>query len=535
MRGKKGMALRAFAVLGITLFGAVTAFAQLSGQLSGVIEAGTYTVEGEISVEAGDSLIIEAGTVFNFQGHYKFIIEGWLFAEGTETDSITFTAADTSEGWHGIRFLDAPDSSRLSYCVLHYGRATGNYPDPDVNGGAIYCDNSSPTITGCTISDNTADNYGGGIYCRDSSSPTITDCTISGNTAVEGGGIYCYSSDPAISYCTISGNTADNGGGIYCHGSSPSISDCTISGNTAPYGGGVYCFYNSNVTIENCTISNNTGSGIFCGYPSSTFANCTISNNTGSGIYCFESSPTIANCTISGNTANWSGGGINCYFYSSPTIENCTISDNMADMYGGGIYCYENSSPTGLNNIIWANSAPTGSQISIESGSFSCTYSDIQDTLWPGTGNINADPLFYSTTGDSAYYLIEGSPCIDAGDPTSPLDPDSTIADMGAYYFDQSLGVEEQPGLQPNLFSLSSYPNPFNPSTALSYQLQASSHVNLTIYDIQGREVASLVNGHSSLGYHEVVWNAEGLASGLYFAKLVVDGRLEVRKMVLVK
>ena len=165
----------------------MAALGQLSGPLSGVIEAGNYTVIGEISVEAGDSLTIEPGTVFNFQGHYKFIINGWLFAEGTESDSIIFTAADTSEGWHGIRFFDAPDNSRLKYCFLQYGLAAGLWPDDC--GGGIYCINSSPTIENCTIVGNIADFVGGGIYCYESS-PTIDNCTISGNSALYyGGGI----------------------------------------------------------------------------------------------------------------------------------------------------------------------------------------------------------------------------------------------------------------------------------------------------------------------------------------------------------
>jgi hypothetical protein len=50
--------------------------------------------------------------------------------------------------------------------------------------------------------------------------------------------------------------------------------------------------------------------------------------------------------------------------------------------------------------------------------------------------NLQLDPMYYSTFGDSAYYLTANSPCIDAGDPLSPLDPDSTVADIGAYYFD---------------------------------------------------------------------------------------------------
>jgi hypothetical protein len=57
--------------------------------------------------------------------------------------------------------------------------------------------------------------------------------------------------------------------------------------------------------------------------------------------------------------------------------------------------------------------------------------------------NIFLNPQFYTTMGDSAFYLTEDSPCIDAGDPASPLDPDSTIADIGAYFFDQRTFVQD--------------------------------------------------------------------------------------------
>jgi parallel beta-helix repeat protein len=78
-------------------------------------------------------------------------------------------------------------------------------------------------MTNCTISNNSATNYGGGIYC-DESSPTITNCTISGNLASNGGGIFCALSSPQITNCTISGNLATSyGGGICCYYYSPRI------------------------------------------------------------------------------------------------------------------------------------------------------------------------------------------------------------------------------------------------------------------------------------------------------------------------
>jgi parallel beta-helix repeat protein/predicted outer membrane repeat protein len=102
-------------------------------------------------------------------------------------------------------------------------------------------EDSGSVLDGFTIK-NGSTNFGGGIYCEDSS-PSITNCTITGNTVSSyGGGFYCTYSSPIITNCTITGNTADYGGGIYCYYSSPPITNCTITGNTAShYGGGIYC------------------------------------------------------------------------------------------------------------------------------------------------------------------------------------------------------------------------------------------------------------------------------------------------------
>lgn len=86
------------------------------------------------------------------------------------------------------------------------------------------------------------------------------------------------------------------------------------------------------------------------------------------------------------------------------------------------------------------------------------------------------------------------------------------------------------------------YPNPFNPTTEIRYQISEVSgqisearQVRLTVHDLLGREVAVLVNEERSPGIHTVAWNAAGMASGQYFARLVVDGRVQVRSMVLLK
>lgn len=93
-------------------------------------------------------------------------------------------------------------------------------------------------------------------------------------------------------------------------------------------------------------------------------------------------------------------------------------------------------------------------------------------------------------------------------------------------------------GIEETAFATTLYepnPNPFNSSTAISFELQAASEVRLSVYDIAGREVRSLVDGHLSSGYHEINFDGSELASGVYFVMLVAEGVNQVRKLLLVK
>ena len=133
-------------------------------------------------------------------------------------------------------------------------------------------------------------------------------------------------------------------------------------------------------------------------------------------------------------------------------------------------------------------------------------------------------------------HLQETSPCIDAGDPELPLDPDNTIADQGALFYDQGLGVNGLEAVMPSQFALNpAFPNPFNPETVIGYQLPAFSFVNLSVYDVTGKLVAELVNGSRVAGSHEVIFNAVNLPSGLYIYRLDTGDFTAVGKMVLMK
>ena len=82
---------------------------------------------------------------------------------------------------------------------------------------------------------------------------------------------------------------------------------------------------------------------------------------------------------------------------------------------------------------------------------------------------------------------------------------------------------------------LQNYPNPFNPTTKIRFDLPRQSHVRLTVYDLLGREVTTLVDGVISAGVHEATLSTANLASGVYFYCLNADRFVQTRKMVLQK
>jgi hypothetical protein len=91
-------------------------------------------------------------------------------------------------------------------------------------------------------------------------------------------------------------------------------------------------------------------------------------------------------------------------------------------------------------------------------------------------------------------------------------------------------------GTLPEAYALEqNYPNPFNPTTTISYTLPHASSVSLRVFDVLGREVATLVNGDITAGKHEVPFDAKGLASGTYMYKLTSGDYTQVKKMMVVK
>jgi len=101
----------------------------------------------------------------------------------------------------------------------------------------------------------------------------------------------------------------------------------------------------------------------------------------------------------------------------------------------------------------------------------------------------------------------------------------------GVNWIDQTTGKT-----YPDKFSLSqNYPNPFNPSTAIGYQLSAISDVELSIYNLLGQKIATLISEKQNAGVHQVEWDASGFSSGVYYYQIKAGEFHEIKKMVLLR
>jgi predicted outer membrane repeat protein len=427
------------AVLTVLIF-PVTAFSDtvVSGDQSGVWTPGgsPYLVTGEIVVPAGLSLTIEPGVEVNFQGHYKFTVNGYLQALGTEADSIYFTTDDQTTGWGGLR-IDSDDVCALSFCRIEFGKTSGSYPD--IHGGGLALLSSDAVVANCVFADNDAtgsDNgMGGAVYAYNTGSPsealtTFTDCLFIRNHAYGEGGAIKFTGDlnTEITGCEFLENDCLYGGGA--------ISCYMITGTTLTY----FLF------ADNYTMYSNGGA----------------LNTLGSGNTLF-----LINCTLSCNSAvNGDGGAVNLA-YAAGYFVNTIVYDNPG-MYSDDVYLDFGSSA----EMYYCDlSMPSGAT---------------------GTNNFYEDPMFVDP-GNLDFNLLSGSSCIDTGiaffvlngDTLVDMSPDQYFGpapDVGAFEFNDGSGVEGAAGiLQSGIGFYRTSPNPFSVETVINYQLFAESYVSIEV------------------------------------------------------
>ncbi len=523
----------------------------------------------------GDTVLVQPGTYYenNIVFNNKEIILASLFYTTQDTSYISQTIIDGNQNGRCLYLFES--NIVISGLVIQNGRI-------EDNGTGIHIEDcENVIIENCLIKDNNFETYnsnGAGVYC-DNSTILIEDSQIMNNSASQGGGgAYIQYSDTTIrSSEFINNSSGANGGGLYIKlSSNVDIQDCVFSGNTcgdSSDGGGAF-LYHSLSYLENNLFSNNTagyfGGGLHVNGENPVVYHIEVNNcifeynnsiNCGGGgmniaRYSFLIRNSLFHHNYSGITAG-NGGALNTWQTTESAIINTTMSHNgpyLATDPSSTISMFFSERLLLLNCIIVFNE--TGRSIgSSEEENVEVYNSTIygHDSNWTaGTldqgGNIEVDPQFVDADNDH-YQLSDNSPCIDAGiDFLTWYEEDYEIPlyygdapDMGyCEYEPANSNSEEIVEITSNL--LGNYPNPFNPSTTINYNvLEDGIKVELTIFNAKGREVKTLVNGIIDIGLHEVIWNGDdengnSVASGVYLYKMKHGGRYtSTKKMILLK
>jgi hypothetical protein len=170
---------------------------------------------------------------------------------------------------------------------------------------------------------------------------------------------------------------------------------------------------------------------------------------------------------------------------------------------------------------------------------------DLYDVTININQNVNTNPSYFTmpvqiklntSMGDTIVTLFNNAQTQNfqfqvVGNPTS------IVFDPGNWILKNNTVITEVEDFnQPSNYSLEqNYPNPFNPSTTIEFSIPKSEIVSLKVFNVLGKEVATLINGQVETGKHKIEYDATGLNSGVYFYKIESENYTETRKMILLK
>ncbi|MBK9777474.1 MAG: right-handed parallel beta-helix repeat-containing protein [bacterium] len=312
----------------------------------------------------------------------------------------------------------------------------------------------------------------------------------------------------------ITGGQADNGGGIDMRGGNSEIDHNLIIHNTATLrGAAVYVIFDAspwfhhNVVWENFDLVPEDEADphgiILSGTTTALVEHNLIGRADGNGLLISNQGDPIIRYNI---------------FYENGRTEPTRRGRGICDFSAVPV-------PKLQHNLFWGNEIAAllypvgGGNIASETANELAT----DDTIF---GNIDADPLL--TAPDMLNFALQsGSPAIDAGSPSVFSDPDGTIADLGPFYYDQSLSTVADVA-RSLVIAFRNVPNPFNPSTRIHFDLRRESFVTLRVYSPRGGLVRELCSGHFPAGAHAVSWDGRdargaNVASGVYPYRIVTD------------
>jgi hypothetical protein len=359
-------------------------------------------------------------------------------------------------GGSALRFnAPAGDFSLVDNFVFSdcYG-GNGSAPVPGQHGGAVFVQDSAPTIRHCEFDGNRAALGGttgyGGAVCVVGGSPRLESCDFTGNRATRGGAISAIDAQIALVDCTFSGNAcADSsegylGAALYGQGTTWTVSGGAFAGNGSCFrGGAVYLAGGSAGFTDTDFIGNRArgdggalgGSGAALALTRGRLEGNSAGLGNGGGVAWEGGTLAIRNAVLRGNRAPGLGGGLFA-LGAGGAVENCLLEANVAGT-AGGLLAVGEAALMVRNNIVTGNA---GGGLAAVGASVVADYNNLWDNAGgnyaagaaPGPHDLSADPLLVGSPHDCA--LGMHSPCLDRGDP-DPLcaDPDGSRADIGVH------------------------------------------------------------------------------------------------------
>ncbi|MCP5534672.1 MAG: lamin tail domain-containing protein [Akkermansiaceae bacterium] len=356
-----------------------------------------YVSEGDIVVDANTTLTIEPGVELHMPAGANIRVLGSLQVLGTDIAPVNILARDTKR-WGGISFENATAASQLNHLTI---RGASKGPHALVYKAAISALNSTLVMDGLDLDevDFPIFTRGGNITLRNSRIHTTVTCDY----------INIKSGVGAVTGNTFIGNNAPDTDAV----------DFDDVVNGIIHDNYIYRFrgFNSDgidigegcvdISVEGNKIYYNSDKGVSVGQASTVVMKRNV----------------IVGCNEAVAVKDTG---------SAVTVDQCTLVDNQI-----GVSSFEKNFLKGGGAAIVMNTIIAGSGVApvqVDAlSTLSVSYSASDTLPLVGTGNLNLDPQFTDSTVLN-YELLAGSPCIDAGDPTHALDPDSSRADIGALY-----------------------------------------------------------------------------------------------------
>jgi predicted outer membrane repeat protein len=494
---------------------------------------------------------------------------GIYFADEDHPMTLTgSTVSDNraSEDGGGIYNVD----KRNGMLTLAYSTVSGNRAADD--GGGIYNESSIMTITASTISGNRASGDGGGIEAVNAAFLLITNSTISGNTASgDGGGIASASADMVIASSTISGQQAARGGGIYSVGnvklhlhntiiaansatvSSPDVLGSMLSdghnlvGNTAGSSGWVASDL-QNIDPELGPLQNNGGPtetmALPCGSPA-----IDAGDNTDAPATDQRGGTRIVDADCDGIAT------IDIGAYELVNIPPTIILTSSAIELSSPNHNYQTINVT---DFVTGITNPTGSCTTLSVSDVvitRVTSDESEDANGGGDGNTLDDIVIASNcksvklraerdgSGNGRVYRIYVSGhCAQNTSFKVSVRKGSGAAVEGSVAYSETSScssapkqVVQIPQMQYGFSLIENYPNPFNGSTTIGYSIAVTGFVHLTVFDMSGRVVTTLVDEVQDAGEYRILFRKSGLPDGTYYYVLESNGERLTGSMMIVQ